>query len=97
MLEDFSEQDEDISALQGIAELLKNLRNAEDNFKQANLDWTKAGTQKRESASAIKKEMIPFINEKLIPYLNAMLLVRADYKDFILHIEAEIEKANDTV
>lgn len=100
MLEEFGTADAQAAAaaLDGVADILANIRAAEDAFKKANDEFTAAKSEKGESASSLKKPLVALINDKLVPYLTAMKLVNAAlYGSFASKIEIEINKQNDTV
>ena len=98
LLEDFSADflKTDVAALDGVGELVSELRTAQDSFNKANDDFTNASVGRGESATSVKKSLIPVLNDKLVPYLSAVAPL-ADYKDFTSKCEAEITKANATV
>ena len=98
MLEDFGAENlaSDVAALDGVGELISELRAAQDSFNKANDDYTHASVNRGESATSVKKSLISVLNDKLVPYLSAVAPL-ADYKDFTSKCEAEITKANATV
>lgn len=98
MLKDFSAQSlsADISALEGIGELLESLRRAQNDFNRKNDEYTAANVTKAESATAVKKSLLAVINGKFVPYVTAVGTLEG-YKDFALKCEAEIVRANATV
>ncbi|WP_296013141.1 DUF6261 family protein [uncultured Treponema sp.] len=98
MLEDFGAESlkADVAALDGVGELVSELRTAQDSFNKANDDFTNASMNRGESATSVKKSLISVLNDKLVPYLSAVAPL-ADYKDFATKCEAEIAKANATV
>ena len=98
LLEDFEAESlkADVAALEGVGELVSELRTAQDSFNKANDDFTNASVNKGESATSVKKSLISVLNDKLVPYLSAVAPL-ADYKDFASKCEAEIAKANETV
>ena len=98
LLEDFSADflKTDVAALDGVGELVSELRTAQDSFNKANDDFTNASVGRGESATSVKKSLISVLNDKLVPYLSAVAPL-ADYKDFTSKCEAEITKANATV
>lgn len=98
MLEDFGAESlkADVAALDGVGELVSELRAAQDSFNKANDDFTNASMNRGESATSVKKSLISVLNDKLVPYLSAVAPL-ADYKDFATKCEAEIAKANATV
>ena len=87
-----------VHSLPGIAELLAQLRKAQDDFNAASDRQTAANaTEKPASATELKKEMLGQMNERLIPYLNTMMMVNYDvYGTFAKQVEVEIERANST-
>lgn len=102
MLEDFGSPaiSEHVLALEGVAETLKSLREAENAFKQANSEYVQdtASSANEESAIAIKKDLVTLINEKLVPYLDTMTMASPEkYSEFAKHIEIEIGRTNETV
>ena len=98
LLEDFEAESlkADVAALEGVGELVSELRTAQDSFNKANDDFTNASVNKGESATSVKKSLISVLNDKLVPYLSAVAPL-ADYKDFASKCETEIAKANATV
>lgn len=98
LLEDFGAESlkADVAALDGVGELVSELRTAQDSFNKANDDFTNASVSRGESATSVKKSLISVLNDKLVPYLSAVAPL-ADYKDFASKCEAEITKANATV
>ena len=98
LLEDFGAESlkADVAALDGVGELVSELRMAQDSFNKANDDFTNASMNRGESATSVKKSLISVLNDKLVPYLSAVAPL-ADYKDFATKCEAEIAKANATV
>lgn len=98
LLEDFGAESlkADVAALEGVGELVSELRTAQDSFNRANDDFTNASVNRGESATSVKKSLISVLNDKLVPYLSAVAPL-ADYKDFASKCEAEITKANATV
>ena len=98
LLEDFGAENlaSDVAALDGVGELVSELRTAQNSFNKANDDYTHASVNRGESATSVKKSLISVLNDKLVPYLSAVAPL-ADYKDFASKCEAEITKANETV
>ncbi|MCP4986601.1 MAG: hypothetical protein GY928_11265 [Colwellia sp.] len=68
---------EQIAILPGMAQLVEELRNAQDAFEQARLALDTATAQGNidMSASELKKEMLKLVNGKLTIYLQAMAIV----------------------
>ena len=88
-----------IEALDGVAEIIKNLRDAESAFKTANSDYVRASaiSSEQESAYAIKKSLLLLINDRLLPYLSTMVMVNAGkYAGFVRQVEIEIARTNET-
>ena len=88
-----------IELLDGVAEIIKNLRDAESAFKAANADYVRASaiSSEQESAYAIKKSLILLINDRLLPYLSTMVMVNAEkYAAFVRQVEIEISRTNET-
>lgn len=88
-----------IEALDGVPEIIQNLRDAESAFKTANADYVRASaiSSEQESAYAIKKSLLVLINDKLLPYLSTMFMVNAEkYASFIKQVEIEISRTNET-
>lgn len=98
MLEDFGADSlkADIASLDGVSDLLSELRSAQDSFNKANDDFTNASVNRGESATSIKKSLLSVLNDSFVPYVSAVSPL-ADYKDFASKCEAEINKANATV
>ncbi len=101
LLEDLGSEDlrACIEALDGVPEIIQNLRDAESAFKTANADYVRASaiSSEQESAYAIKKSLLVLINDKLLPYLSTMFMVNAEkYASFIKQVEIEISRTNET-
>ena len=98
LLEDFSAEDAkaNIETLEGVGEIIKNLRSAQDSFNKANDEFTHASVTKGQSASSVKKSLLEVLNTRLVPYLSAVAL-SGGYKEFALKCGAEIDKANAAV
>ena len=98
LLEDFSKEEETVSLLDGIKEILEQIRSAQDLFAKASDEYNAASTVKTESASSLKKPLLSAINDKLIPYITAMKMANsAVYADFATKAEGEIKRVNETV
>lgn len=98
LLEDFSKEEETVSLLDGIKEILEQIRSAQDLFAKASDEYNAASTVKTESASSLKKPLLSAINDKLIPYITAMKMANsAVYADFATKAECEIKRVNETV
>ncbi|MDE6350079.1 MAG: hypothetical protein K2K67_03635, partial [Treponemataceae bacterium] len=59
-----------IKALAGVAELVAQLRGAQDGFAAAHDGYVRAKAGKGESASSLKKPIVSLINDNIVPYLN---------------------------
>lgn len=98
LLEDFSKEEETVSLLDGIKEILEQIRSAQDAFVKASDEYNAASTVKTESASSLKKPLLSAINDKLIPYITAMKMANsAVYADFATKSEGEIKRVNELV
>ncbi len=97
LLEDFSKE-EAVSLLDGIKEILEQIRSAQDAFVKASDEYNAASTVKTESASSLKKPLLSAINDKLIPYITAMQMANsALYGDFATKAEGEVKRVNEIV
>lgn len=97
LLEDFSKE-EAVSLLDGIKEILEQIRSAQDAFVKASDEYNAASTVKTESASSLKKPLLSAINDKLIPYITAMQMANsALYGDFAAKAEGEVKRVNEIV
>lgn len=98
LLEDLSAENlkTDIASLDGISDLIFELRSAQDNFNKASDSYTAAKTGKGESATAVKKSLLDTLNSRFVPYLTAVGAIDG-YKDFAAKAASEIDKANATV
>lgn len=97
LLEDFSKE-EAVSLLDGIKEILEQIRSAQDAFVKASDEYNAASTVKTESASSLKKPLLSAINDKFIPYITAMQMANsALYGDFATKAEGEIKRVNEIV
>ncbi|WP_296010846.1 DUF6261 family protein [uncultured Treponema sp.] len=98
LLEDFSKEEETVGALDGIKEILEQIRSAQDSFAKASDEYNAASAVKTESASSLKKPLLSLINDKLIPYITAMQMANsAVYADFATKAEGEIKRVNEIV
>lgn len=98
LLEDYSKEEETVGALDGIKEILEQIRSAQDAFVKASDEYNAASTVKTESASSLKKPLLSAINDKLIPYITAMQMANsALYGDFATKAEGEIKRVNEIV
>lgn len=98
LLEDFSKEEETVGALDGVKEILEQIRSAQDSFAKASDEYNAASTVKTESASSLKKPLLFAINDKFIPYITAMQMANsAVYADFATKAEGEIKRVNEIV
>ena len=100
LLEDFGKSDAQESAkvLDGVAEILEQIRTAQDAFVKASDEYPAASSAKAESASSLKKPLVSAINDRLVPYLTAMMMANGSlYGDFAAKAEKEISRVNETV
>lgn len=100
LLQDFAADSltENIAGLEGVAEAIAAIRDAQDAFTRANDEYMKANANKGASASSYNKPIVSLINDKLVPYLGAMLLAENENcAEFARGVEAEISRANDMI
>ncbi|WP_296031971.1 DUF6261 family protein [uncultured Treponema sp.] len=98
LLEDFSNEEETVGALDGIKEILEQIRSAQNAFVKASDEYNAASTVKTESASSLKKPLLSAINDKFIPYITAMQMANsAVYADFATKAGGEIKRVNEIV
>ncbi|AEE15489.1 DUF6261 family protein [Treponema brennaborense] len=100
LLEDFGAEklSGSVSALDGIPQILVQIRQAQDAFNKANDAYVAASSVKSESASSVKKQLIAIINEKLIPYVAAMIMANPGvYTPFTSKLEIEIGRVNGMI
>lgn len=100
LLEDFAKSgaQESVSVLEGVAEILSQIRSAQDAFVKASDEYTAAASEKVESASSVKKPLVSVINDKFVPYVSAMVMAdSAVYGGFAAKAEKEVERINETV
>lgn len=91
---------EALAILPGVGELTVSLGTAQDNFKQANLEWKKeqAVQDSVENASELKKELLDIINNQIHPYLYGMSLAnKAVYGPLELALAKIISDNNEAV
>lgn len=87
-----------IDALEGVRDVIEQIRLAQKDFDDANDAFTSANTEKGETASVLKKKFIDLFNNKIVPYLTAMNISDNDvYGSFCAKVQAEILKVNATV
>ncbi|MDE6720511.1 MAG: hypothetical protein K2J68_11720 [Treponemataceae bacterium] len=87
---------EQIKALSGVAELVAQLRGAQDGFATAHDGYIKAKAGKGESASSLKKPIVSLINDNIVPYLNIVSAMDG-YAAFVAAVAGNIKSTNDTV
>lgn len=85
-----------VKSLSGVAELVAQLREAQDGFASAHDGYIKAKAGKGESASSLKKPLVSLINDGIVPYLNIVAAIEG-YADFVAAVAGNIKKTNDTV
>ncbi|BDC95755.1 hypothetical protein TRSA_08540 [Treponema saccharophilum] len=89
---------ENRAALDGVAEAISAVRDAQTNFALENDAYVKALNNKAAAASSYKKPLLALINDKLVPYLNAMQIAgNENCADFAKSVETEIARINDAV
>ena len=86
----------DIAALDGVGQLIAELRKAQDHFKKESVNANLLTTNKADSAFKIKKPLLAAVNEEIVPYLTGLAKTEA-YKAFAAQCEIEINKANAIV
>ena len=85
-----------VKALSGVAELVAQLRGAQDGFASAHDGYVRAKAGKGESASSLKKPIVALINDNIVPYLNIVAAMDG-YADFVAAVAGNIKSTNDTV
>ena len=85
-----------VKALSGVAELVAQLRGAQDGFASAHDGYVRAKAGKGESASSLKKPIVALINDNIVPYLNIVSAMDG-YAEFVAAVAGNIKSANDTV
>lgn len=85
-----------VKALSGVAELVAQLREAQDGFAAAHDGYIKAKLGKGESATSLKKPIVSLINDGIVPYLNIVAAMEG-YADFADAVAGNIKSTNDTV
>ena len=98
LLEDLAEPSvsEGVKVLSGVAELVAQLREAQDGFASAHDGYIKAKLGKGESATSLKKPIVSLINDGIVPYLNIVAAMDG-YADFADAVAENIKKMNNTV
>ena len=85
-----------IKSLSGVAELVAQLRSAQDGFASAHDGYVRAKAGKGESASSLKKPIVSLINDGIVPYLNIVAAMDG-YAEFVAAVAGNIKSTNDTV
>ena len=85
-----------VKSLSGVAELIAQLRTAQDGFAAAHDGYVRAKAGKGESASSLKKPIVALINDNIVPYLN-IVAVMDGYAAFVAAVAGNIKSTNDTV
>ena len=85
-----------VKALSGVAELVAQLREAQDGFAAAHDGYVRAKAGKGESASSLKKPIVSLINDNIVPYLNIVAAMDG-YAEFVAAVAGNIKSTNDTV
>lgn len=85
-----------VKALSGVAELVAQLREAQDAFASAHDGYIKAKAGKGESASSLKKPLVSLVNDGIVPYLNIVAAMEG-YAEFVAAIAGNVKSTNDTV
>lgn len=90
----------DINRLQGVPELMNQLRSAENEFINARVEYdnNRKLIKLQDKESTLSKELVKYINENLVVYLKAMLRSNPDKYGMLANsIEASIDRANALV
>ena len=85
-----------VKVLSGVAELVAQLREAQDAFAAAHDGYVRAKAGKGESASSLKKPIVSLINDNIVPYLNIVAAMDG-YAAFVAAVAGNIKSTNDTV
>ncbi|MDE6737240.1 MAG: hypothetical protein K2J50_07070 [Treponemataceae bacterium] len=85
-----------VKVLSGVAELVAQLREAQDGFASAHDGYIKAKAGKGESASSLKKPIVALINDNIVPYLNIVSAMDG-YAEFVAAVAGNVKTTNDTV
>lgn len=87
-----------IAGLEGVAESVALIREAQDEFNRANDEYVRANATKAQAASSYNKPIVSLVNDRLVPYLSAMRIAgNAVCEGFAAAVEAEIERTNASV
>ena len=85
-----------VKVLSGVAELVAQLREAQDGFAAAHDGYVRAKAGKGESASSLKKPIVALINDNIVPYLNIVAAMDG-YAEFVAEVAGNVKTTNDTV
>ncbi|MDO4728871.1 MAG: DUF6261 family protein [Bacteroidota bacterium] len=102
LLQDFSTPDmqQAIEALQGIKEIISQLRTEQNAFTELRAEYEKTLSEQKNSSSAssLKKPLLEAINVKLIPYLIAMKIANpTQYSSLANAVEQVIDTTNSDI
>ena len=89
-----------LKKIHGGAEYAALLRSAEDGFKAASAEYTKAivAASGEKSAYAQKRELMELLNSSVLPYVSAQAVVNPElYAPLLQEMETEIARANASV
>ena len=85
-----------VEAFDGLAELLAELKAAQDDFDKATSDYREAKLNKGESASGVKAQVMEVLNSQLVPFLESMYN-KKPYSSFARKVEEIISKTNAVI
>ncbi len=100
LLEDLAAESlaESIAAISGMSDAIENLRSAQAAFDEADDAFSKALTQKGDSATSYRKPLLSAINDDLVAFLNVGVRIFPDkYSTYAERVETAINVANTTV
>ncbi len=100
LLEDLSAESlaESIAALDGMSDAIEALRTAQTAFDELDVEYSRALSQKTDSATSYRKPLLSAINDKLVAFLNVAVLIFPDkYTTYAERVETAINVANTTV
>ena len=88
----------DIALLDGVSDVIKALREAEQELLEAGKTSIKASNEKNDSSYKVKKQLLDVFNSKLVPYLSGCAAIKPEkYAAFAADIGKLIDRANDSV
>lgn len=100
LLLDLAEEEarENVVKLEGIGELIVELKSAQEAFSEGYAKYTAAQADEKQkpNASELKKPVLGLINEKFVPYLTA-LVEEEEYRKFAGFVEQGISTVNRAV